>query len=177
MPPPTSAMCRPAMASTCARPASRSACFVLLGDAAALAGDQGRGDGAGASGQRRLDARGHGQAQILQPPAPSRSRKAGRPRADGSGMRLAIGKTDRADGVERRAARPKSAAPGSRGRAAVVQPRRQAEPLRRAGKRRARPRSATRTRRGAWIKRAGAHLVQHQPNPVFARLHRRRCGR
>ena len=48
---PTSAICNPAIASTCARPGIAQCLFILVRDAAALAGDQRRRDRAGTARQ------------------------------------------------------------------------------------------------------------------------------
>ena len=98
-PRPTSAMCNPAMASTCARPASRKRGFVFLGDAAAVAGDQRRGDGAGAARQHRMDARRHAPAQNARSSAGSAPPTL-EARSGAIGVGRAIGVAHRADLTE-----------------------------------------------------------------------------
>ncbi len=96
-------MCNPAMASTWARPASRSAASSSSAMPPRAPVMSEAGDGARAARQRRLDAQCHPPAQILQPVGDALG-QIWRPRRDHR-PGMAIGKTHRADRLEEGGAR------------------------------------------------------------------------
>jgi hypothetical protein len=145
--------------------------FIIIADAATLAGDQGGSDAAKAAGNACLDALRHSQSQVFDiggNPTPVRWRLGLDDR-----MRAAIGETHRTDGLKKQRA-PQVGGTRLAGRGRRIKLRCQAEPLARPeiergipGGAKCYPHPARRRLQGA-----GPHLIQYGAHARVARLKR-----